>query len=172
MGSGFDDWVYWHSFPITINYNSSESMTLYDSLHSLLNYECLPFHCDEWRTKNLSGMNSRIHCLLYMLGGPHRKHHVEQLTVICCPVGCPGNPVFSNLLPGNDSFAAIRCNGNVISGTLFSKRTSASGSTIPAFSRHVTIFWHCSLVIFRGSILVNAMHYYCIRIYIFPRYDQ
>jgi hypothetical protein len=28
--------------------------------------------------------------------------------------------VFSNLLPGNDSFAAIRCNGNVISGLLLS----------------------------------------------------
>jgi hypothetical protein len=26
--------------------------------------------------------------------------------------------VFSNLLPGNDSFTAIRCNGNVISGPL------------------------------------------------------
>jgi hypothetical protein len=26
-------------------------MTLYDSLHSLLDYECLLFCCDEWRTK-------------------------------------------------------------------------------------------------------------------------
>jgi hypothetical protein len=26
--------------------------------------------------------------------------------------------MFSNLLPGNDSFAAVHCNGNVISGPL------------------------------------------------------
>jgi hypothetical protein len=31
---------------ITISYNSSQSMTGQDSLHSLLNYECLHFHCD------------------------------------------------------------------------------------------------------------------------------
>jgi hypothetical protein len=51
-GSGYDDWVYWHFFTITINHNSSQSMTDYDSLHSLLVYECLLFYCDEWRTKN------------------------------------------------------------------------------------------------------------------------
>jgi hypothetical protein len=28
--------------------------------------------------------------------------------------------VFSNLLPGSDSFVAIRCSGNVISGPLLS----------------------------------------------------
>jgi hypothetical protein len=41
------------SITVTINYNSSRSVTLQDPLHSLLNYECRPFHCDEWRTKNL-----------------------------------------------------------------------------------------------------------------------
>jgi hypothetical protein len=30
------------SVTITINYNSSQSVTLSDSLHSLLGYECLP----------------------------------------------------------------------------------------------------------------------------------
>jgi hypothetical protein len=53
MGSGFDDWIYWHLFTITVNYACSQSVTVYDSLHSLLDYECLLFHCDEWRTKNL-----------------------------------------------------------------------------------------------------------------------
>jgi hypothetical protein len=43
MGSGFDDWIYWHFFTITVNYDSSQSMTVYDSLSSLLNYQCLPF---------------------------------------------------------------------------------------------------------------------------------
>jgi hypothetical protein len=35
-----------HSFLVTITYNSSQSMTVYGSLHSLRNYECLLFHCD------------------------------------------------------------------------------------------------------------------------------
>jgi hypothetical protein len=46
MGSWFDDWIYWHFFTSTINYDSSQSMTVYDSLHSLL------YH--EWRTRNHS----------------------------------------------------------------------------------------------------------------------
>jgi hypothetical protein len=51
-GSGFHDWIYWHFITITINYNSSQSMTDYDWLHSLLDHEHLPFHCDEWRQTN------------------------------------------------------------------------------------------------------------------------
>jgi hypothetical protein len=35
MGSGFDDWVYWHFFTIAINYYSSQSiLTAESSLHS------------------------------------------------------------------------------------------------------------------------------------------
>jgi hypothetical protein len=34
MGSGFDDWIYWHFFTITINSNSSH-------IHLLLNDVCL-----------------------------------------------------------------------------------------------------------------------------------
>jgi hypothetical protein len=51
---------------------------------------------------------------------PHRRYHVEQLVVLCCPVGCHGNLVLSNLLPYNDSFATITSSGNMISGPLFS----------------------------------------------------
>jgi hypothetical protein len=39
---------------ITISYDSSQSMTVYDSLHSLLDHERLLFHCDEWWTANHS----------------------------------------------------------------------------------------------------------------------
>jgi hypothetical protein len=45
---------------------------------------------------------------------------------------CHGNLVFSNLLPGNDSFLAIRCSGNVISDPLL------SNERLLRFSRHVT----------------------------------
>jgi hypothetical protein len=34
VGSGFDDWVYWHFFTITFNYNSSHT-------ELILNDECL-----------------------------------------------------------------------------------------------------------------------------------
>jgi hypothetical protein len=49
MGSGFCDWVCWHFFTIAINYNSSQPMAVYDSLHSLLDHERLLFLCDERR---------------------------------------------------------------------------------------------------------------------------
>jgi hypothetical protein len=39
-GSGLDDWIYWHFFTVTVNYDSSLSMTAHDSLHSLLQHEC------------------------------------------------------------------------------------------------------------------------------------
>jgi hypothetical protein len=47
MGFGFDDWIYWLFFAIAINYDSSQSMTVYDSLHSWLDHQRLLFHSDE-----------------------------------------------------------------------------------------------------------------------------
>jgi hypothetical protein len=52
MGSGLDDWIYWHFFTITIDSNSPQSMAAYNLLHSLLYHERLLFLCDECRTKN------------------------------------------------------------------------------------------------------------------------
>jgi hypothetical protein len=34
------------AFTITTNYNNCQSVAAYVSLHSLLDYECLPFCCD------------------------------------------------------------------------------------------------------------------------------
>jgi hypothetical protein len=51
-------WIYWHFFTITINYDSSESMILCDSLYSLLDYECLLFHCDESQRTPAHKLNS------------------------------------------------------------------------------------------------------------------
>jgi hypothetical protein len=70
------------------NYNqlhSSQSMAAYDSLHSLLDYECLLFCCDECRTKNLSRMNSakRSHVSsLYNFVRPEERPPFP--TVIAC----------------------------------------------------------------------------------------
>jgi hypothetical protein len=56
MGSGFNDWVYWHFFTITINYYSSQSiLTDEASLHSAS------------RSTTLSNpLLLGIHCLLYL----------------------------------------------------------------------------------------------------------
>jgi hypothetical protein len=42
---------FWHFFTITLNCDSSQSVTVHDSLHSLLDHERLLFLSDEWRTK-------------------------------------------------------------------------------------------------------------------------
>jgi hypothetical protein len=57
MGSGLGDWIYWHFFTITIIYDSSQSMTVYNTLHSLLDHECLLFHCDEWLLTHWTTLN-------------------------------------------------------------------------------------------------------------------
>jgi hypothetical protein len=45
------------SVTITTSYNDSQSMSDYDPLHSLLDYECLVFCSDEWRAKNVCSLN-------------------------------------------------------------------------------------------------------------------
>jgi hypothetical protein len=115
MGFRFDDWVYWQFFTITVNYNSSHIGLL---LNVYLMNLCEESHfCQNLRLVcttliSLLYVKSRIHCLLSLPCGPHRRHRVEQF--LCCPVGCYGHLVFSNLLPGHDSFTAIHFNGNVI----------------------------------------------------------
>jgi hypothetical protein len=52
MGSGFDDWVYWHFFTITVNDNSSH-------IELLLNDVC-PTNLSE----ALTALNARINSLL------------------------------------------------------------------------------------------------------------
>jgi hypothetical protein len=97
MVSGLDDWIYWHFFTITVNYDSSQSMTVSDLLHCLLEHERLLFHCDEWRiTAHV------LNCLERCLSDETRKS------------------VFSDLLPNNDSFVAIRYTWNVITEPLLS----------------------------------------------------
>jgi hypothetical protein len=40
MGSGFDDWIYWHVFAVTIVYNSSHIELLQNYELRLLSEEC------------------------------------------------------------------------------------------------------------------------------------
>jgi hypothetical protein len=68
------------SITITINYDSSQSMTVKDSLHSLLDHERLLFQCDEWRripahilnslmNESMTALNSWINSLLWLREG-------------------------------------------------------------------------------------------------------
>jgi hypothetical protein len=54
MGSGYDDWVYFHFFTIAVDYNSSH-------IELLLNDVCLTNLSEESLTDFL---NSRMNCLL------------------------------------------------------------------------------------------------------------
>jgi hypothetical protein len=65
MGSRLDEWIYWHFLTITTNQNSSQSMVVYDLLHSLLDHERLLFYCDERRTMN--PCSHTLNCLLNSL---------------------------------------------------------------------------------------------------------
>jgi hypothetical protein len=55
-------------------------MAAYDSLYSLVDYECLLFHRDKWQMKNLSRMNSAEHSHMSFItsGEPNRDHHTKQ----------------------------------------------------------------------------------------------
>jgi hypothetical protein len=52
------------SFTVTVNYDSSQSMTVFDSLNSLLHRKRLLFHCDERRTTNHCSDVEHIELLL------------------------------------------------------------------------------------------------------------
>jgi hypothetical protein len=48
-GSRLDEWIYWYSLIIALSSDSLQSLKIYDSLHSLLDHERLPFYYDEQR---------------------------------------------------------------------------------------------------------------------------
>jgi hypothetical protein len=103
MGSGFNDWIYWHFFIITVNYNSSHIELL---LHNV--YLTNLSRISNW-SESLKLMN-QLPC------GPNIRHHVEQLIASIVT----GMSLFSSLLPSNDSFVAICCSGNMITEPLLS----------------------------------------------------
>jgi hypothetical protein len=71
-----------------------------------------------WRYSTLPphGMISKSGSLLPLALITARRPAIKDTTsrryVSSAPVGCHGNGVFSNLLPDNDAYTAIRCNGN------------------------------------------------------------
>jgi hypothetical protein len=53
MGSGFDDWVYWHFFTITVNYNTLHIELLQNDVSLTNPYE-----------ESLTVLNARINSIL------------------------------------------------------------------------------------------------------------
>jgi hypothetical protein len=115
MGYELDDWIYWHFFTITVNYNSSH-------IELLLNDVCLT---------NLSEESLKFTNELPFITATRTEYKSPCRTLKCpllfCVIRCSGNtsnssPVccHGNLLPGKDSFIAILCSGNVISEPLLS----------------------------------------------------
>jgi hypothetical protein len=68
-------------------------MIIHDSLHSLLDYERLLFHCDECRTMNHCSHTEIpyewITTLLQLSGGSNIGHHLKRF--LCCLIRCHGN---------------------------------------------------------------------------------
>jgi hypothetical protein len=48
MGSAFDDWVYWHVFTITVNYNISHIELLLNGVCLTNLYEEFPTNLNLW----------------------------------------------------------------------------------------------------------------------------
>jgi hypothetical protein len=99
MGSGICDWIYWHFFTITINYDISQPMTVSDSLHSLLDQSVFSSTVtnDERRISapTLNSLNdvcqtnlclnspSVLACPPFIISAePNRDHHFQQFTLL------------------------------------------------------------------------------------------
>jgi hypothetical protein len=86
-------------------------MSAYQLLHSILDYECLLFHCEEWRTKNLSRMNS-AECShvssFYNLGRNEYRSLFPTVRVIACLFVVNGN-VCCDFLPSNEGPTTVDC---------------------------------------------------------------
>jgi hypothetical protein len=121
MDFGSDDWIYWHFFTITTNYNSSHTELLLHDVcltnlrqisgrSPLLTNEFPFYNCQ--RTEQRSPP-PRVPLLLFMSAlsrTPCVNSEAETVWFLS---------VYS-LLPGNGLFVAIRCSGNVISEPLLS----------------------------------------------------
>jgi hypothetical protein len=115
-------------WPLPAQFFSDPSPLGLETIFYCLRFETSLFVASYDSQGHGGGIRPRLHTGIYLTVSdskllelprdPHRRHHAEHFIVLCCPVGCHGNPVFSSLLPGNDSFAAILCNGNVISESL------------------------------------------------------
>jgi hypothetical protein len=104
MGSGINDWIYWHFFTITLNYGSSYLMTLYDSLHSL----------PDWTVTNGEGLFS-AHTLNSLT-----NESITGLTSRRPEYRSPSQTVSLSFYPRHGNvFVNIRWHGNLCLGICY-----------------------------------------------------
>jgi hypothetical protein len=121
-------WIYWHFITVTVDYNSPH-------IELLLN--------DVWLTNALRRLSHAIECtnqLPFII--PTQPEYKSPCRTVNCPLlFCllSRESCVSNLIPGNDSFVVIHCNGNVISDPLLSNELP-----LRLHHSHVTILLVCA----------------------------
>jgi hypothetical protein len=115
MGSGFDEWVYWHFFTITVEYNSSHT-------ELLLNTVCLTNLYEEFLT-NLGLISTATLEFTNALLSITATWPGEKSSYLTLPLFCCHENVFVN----------IRCCGNKCLLSRCLARMTSSSYIIPAF---------------------------------------
>jgi hypothetical protein len=126
VGSGLDDWVYWHFFTITVNYSSSHIE--------------LRLLSDECSVKNLGLISESLEFtnefLFITATRPECKSPCQ--TVNCPSVCCHGNLFLATFYLATTSSLLF-----VAAGAVAQQWTSVLAPLFQAFSRHVTeLFRH------------------------------
>jgi hypothetical protein len=144
------------SITITTNYNSSQLMTAHDSLHSLLDYECLLI-CRGWLGSDLRiGHFFSFRCPLVSTPQPNSELLTNEwrllydwIVLLCtAPYIVYRKPWKTSVVTETCLVrsTSVRCCGNVCLGSRWLAMDVRSASTIQAFRRHVTIFIKWDLV--------------------------
>jgi hypothetical protein len=125
-GSGLVDWIYWHFFTVTINYNSSRLRTVSDSLHFLLDYEHL-LVCvtdlvliyesvtssasvvHDWTLNSLTNKSRMIELSKEISWRTEYRSQSPTVRALLCFIRCHRN-MFRKPLASN---ASVRCRRNV-----------------------------------------------------------
>jgi hypothetical protein len=191
MGSGFDDWIYWHFFTITINCNSSHSQLLLNVCLTNLSEESqtnISLISDGFESKSGSKVTLRLvvyrqslrlaikpfetHAMdLFLSTESLRPRTVNSSSVILCVIRCRETCVNHVATLSYSLLQSISCLPTcylattrsllfVVAGTWLPSRCSAmdfcSSSTIPAFSRHVTVSCSVTLSIWGNFFFWNV----------------
>jgi hypothetical protein len=124
MDSGFDERIYWHFFTITVDYNSSHTeLILNDVCLTNLSEESLTaVWISDWSL--LSRIHESTAFYNFHTAGIELIMSYSSSVLLCCH--------------GN-AFVNIRCRGNKYLPSRCLAMDVYSGSTIPAFSQHVTV---------------------------------
>lgn len=79
----FHDWIHWHFFAITVNYNSSHIELLFNDVSDESLWKITASWMSDWSLYYCS--NSRMHCLLLTVTRPRQKSQcLNSSSVLLC----------------------------------------------------------------------------------------